>query len=122
MVTAKKNGTAVITVTTEEGSFTAACQVTVTEEEVVVTEGWKKDAKGWWYQNADGTYPKNQWKKIGGKWYHFDKNGYMQTGWYQEGNTYYYLKKDGSMAADEWVDNGKYYVDSSGHWIKGAKK
>ena len=85
------------------------------------TDGtWKKDSKGWWYQNADGTYPKNQWKKISGKWYHFDENGYMQTGWYQEGNTYYFLKSDGSMACDEWVENGKYYVDPDGKWVKGA--
>ena len=84
------------------------------------TGSWKKDSKGWWYQNADGTYPKNQWKKIGEKWYHFDAGGYMQTGWYKEGSVYYYLKADGSMAVDEWVENGKYYLDSNGHWVKDA--
>lgn len=83
----------------------------------MIIAGWKQDTKGWWYQNADGTYPKDAWKKIGSKWYHFDKNGYMQTGWYKEGNYYYYLKADGSMAADEYVENGKYYIDSNGHWV-----
>ena len=86
-----------------------------------VTSGtWKKDSKGWWYQNADGSYPKNQWKKIGQKWYRFDANGYIKTGWYKEGNVYYYLKSDGSMACDEWVDNGKYYIDANGHWVEDA--
>ncbi|MBQ3665569.1 MAG: leucine-rich repeat protein [Lachnospiraceae bacterium] len=84
--------------------------------------GWKQDKNGWWYQNPDKTYPKNQWKKIDGKWYHFDANGYMQTGWYKEGETYYYLKKDGSMACDEWVENDKYYLDANGKWIKGKVK
>ncbi len=84
-----------------------------------ITEGWKQDRKGWWYQNADGTYPKNAWKQIGGKWYHFDASGYMQTGWYQEGNAYYYLKSNGAMAADEWVENGKYFVGSDGKWVPG---
>ena len=83
---------------------------------------WKHDQNGWWYQNADKTYPKNQWKKIDGKWYHFDENGYMQTGWYKEGSTYYYLKSDGSMACDEWVENDKYYLDANGKWIKGKAK
>ena len=86
-----------------------------------VTSGtWKKDSKGWWYQNADGSYPKNQWKKIGQKWYRFDANGYIKTGWYKEGNVYYYLKSDGSMACDEWVSNGKYYIDANGHWVEDA--
>ena len=84
-----------------------------------VEEGWKHDSKGWWYQNADGTYPKNAWKKINGKWYHFDANGYMQTGWYKEGTTYYYLKSNGVMAADEWVEDGKYYIDANGKWVEG---
>ena len=89
---------------------------------VVVTGGWKQDSKGWWYQNADGTYPKNAWKKIDGKWYHFDANGYMQTGWYKEGTTYYYLKSNGAMATDEWVENGKYYIDTNGKWVEGKTK
>ena len=25
---------------------------------------WMHNARGWWYQNADGTYPINQWKYI----------------------------------------------------------
>ena len=82
------------------------------------TGTWKKDSKGWWYQYADGTYPKNAWAKINGKWYHFDASGYMQTGWYKEGNYYYYLKADGSMACDEYVVDGKYYIDSNGHWVE----
>lgn len=88
----------------------------------LVTEGWKKDAKGWWYQNSDGSYPKNQWKKIGKEWYHFDTNGYMQTGWLKLDSFWYYLKDTGAMAKDEWVDNGKSYVDADGKYVPGKVK
>ena len=56
---------------------------------------WKKDAVGWWFQRTDGSYPKNEWKKLyyNGvyRWYHFGANGYMETGWFTDldGNVYY---------------------------------
>ncbi len=40
-------------------------------------EGWQKDSNGWWYRNADGSYPVSTWKEIYGKQYYFDGNGYM---------------------------------------------
>ena len=33
---------------------------------------WKKNDKGWWYEEADGSYPTNAWKLIKDKWYYFD--------------------------------------------------
>ena len=96
--------------------------VVVAQEKEITTYAqseaqWIKDSAGWWYQNADGSYPSNQWQMINGSWYHFDWNGYMQTGWYREGSNVYYLKADGKMAANEWVENGKYYIDANGHWV-----
>lgn len=38
---------------------------------------WKRDAVGWWYQNADGTYKKSEWFLYLGKYYYFDERGYM---------------------------------------------
>ena len=103
-----------------------------------VKEGWVQNSTGWWYRNADGTYPMRAWKKIDGKWYHFDDRGYRQTGWLKLNNTWYYLQTDGvmatgwlkigsyyyyfnsngSMAKDTWI--GNYYVDVSGRWVKDA--
>ncbi len=40
-------------------------------------EGWMQDDAGWWYQNPDGTYPKDTWKEIGGRQYYFGSDGYM---------------------------------------------
>lgn len=30
---------------------------------------WVKDDKGWRYQNADGTWPKSEWRLINHHWY-----------------------------------------------------
>lgn len=38
---------------------------------------WQKDAKGWWYQNEDGSYARSQWIEDRGKWYYFNSKGYM---------------------------------------------
>ena len=42
-----------------------------------VTEGWVQDSTGWWWRNADESYPMNTWQEIGSKYYYFDGNGYM---------------------------------------------
>ncbi len=77
--------------------------------------GWKSDAHGWWYQESNGSYPKNQWKAIGGAWYYFDSSGYMKTGWLADGKNWYYLGSDGAMRTG-WtqVGNTWYYMNNSG--------
>ena len=64
-----------------------------------VTEGWKQDAAGWWYQNEDGTYVKSEWSWIEGRCYYFNEDGYclqntqtpdgysvdMQGAWIEDG-------------------------------------
>jgi len=93
------------------------------------TGQWIKNDIGWWYRNADGTWPSNTWKQINGKWYHFDRNGYMQTGWILDNGKWYYLdpatgamvtgllkapdgywyyfRADGSMAVGDVTVDGK---------------
>ena len=34
-----------------------------------IVEGWQKDANSWWYQNADGTWAKSEWRLINHHWY-----------------------------------------------------
>lgn len=60
-------------------------------------EGWVQDTTGWWWRNADGSYPVNTWQEIGGKYYYFDGNGYMLS--------------------DTITPDG-YYVNADGVWIE----
>lgn len=100
-------------------------------------ENWRKDSKGWWYQNENGSYEKSSWKWIQSKWYYFDANGYATTGWQNiKGKWYYmnadcamqrgwilvkekwyYLGEDGAMYVNQITPDG-YKVDANGVWIK----
>lgn len=81
-----------------------------------VTEGWKQDAAGWWYQNADGSYPANAWKQVNGKWYYFEANGYMAANKWINGT--YYVGSDGAMLTNTTTPDG-YQVGADGAWIQG---
>ncbi len=93
------------------GSFKTRNRVTAYQ----LKKGWIRDSKGWWYRNANGSYPKNQWKRIGDDWYHFDKYGYMQTGWQKISGKWYYFDEDGEMETGwEKIGNKYYYFDRNG--------
>lgn len=87
-----------------------------------LAEGWKQNSVGWWYQNADGSYPISAWKSIGGKWYYFDERGYMVTGWKVINATWYYMEESGAMKIG-WLElNGQwYYLNESGAMVTGLQ-
>ncbi len=81
---------------------------------------WKKNSKGWWYEDENGWYPKNCWQKIDGKWYYFDSNGYMESNCYRSG---YWLTKSGAWDTaykGSWKKNSKgwWYQDITGWYPK----
>ena len=86
---------------------------------------WKRNSTGWWYVNADGSYPTNKWQKINNVWYYFDSNGYMKANsWHKHSDGYwYYLLPSGAMATG-WVliSNKWYYFKEDGKmatgWVK----
>ena len=91
--------------------------------QVVVIEipikGWQKINNVWYYYNSNGELQTSKWIKSGAKWYYVDQTGAMQTSkWI---GSRYYVKADGSMATSEIVDNGRYYVDGKGIWVKDTK-
>lgn len=81
----------------DDGSYPAVSAETNAETE----SGWKRDSTGWWYKNADGSYPKSTWQQIDGKYYCFNEIGYMLA------NT---VTPDG------------YTVDENGAWIQSIPK
>ena len=74
---------------------------------------WDKSAKK---QEAKSEVKKNGWVKEGNTWYYYENGTLARNKW--AGN--YWLGADGKMATNAWVDNGRYYVDGSGAWVKNA--
>lgn len=81
---------------------------------MAATAQWKRNDRGWWYEEANGSYPTATWKLINNKWYYFDGIGYMaESRWI--GN--YYVGADGAMLVSTVTPDG-YYVDETGKWIE----
>ena len=74
---------------------------------------WDKSAKK---QEVKSEVKKNGWVKEGNSWYYYENGTLARNKW--AGN--YWLGADGKMATNAWVDNGRYYVDGSGAWVKNA--
>lgn len=77
---------------------------------------WCLDQYGWWYQFADGTYPRNCWQCIDNRWYCFNSSGYIRYGWIQYNQNWYYCGPDGALLANTRTPDG-YYVGEGGVWI-----
>ena len=108
----------------------------------VKKNGWVKEGNTWYYYE-NGTLARNKWISstywvgANGEWVKDAKKPEVKkNGWVKESNTWYYyengtlarnkwagnywLGADGKMATNAWVDNGRYYVDGSGAWVKNA--
>jgi len=78
------------------------------QEAAPAPEGWVHDAAGWWWRNADGTWPTMCWKLINHHWYLFGASGYMLTGWVQWNGEktgtgdWYYLEESGEYTGACW--------------------
>ena len=77
-------------------------------------EAWVRDAKK--PEAAKPVEKKQGWVKEGNTWYYYENGILARNKW--AGN--YWLGADGKMATNSWVDNGRYYVDGSGAWVKNA--
>ena len=78
------------------------------------------DGNGVWVRNAQKPVEKKQgWIKEGSAWYYYENGALARNKWI---SGKYWLGADGKMATSSWVDNGRYYVDSNGAWVKDAKK
>ena len=92
---------------------------------MAATQGWKQNSKGWWYQNADGSYPANKWSQINGKWYYFDANGYMLANkWVKDkAGKWYFVGANGAMKTNSWAQDSKglwYWLTDDGSMFEGG--
>ena len=92
----------------------------------MVTSSWVDngryyvDGNGVWVRNAQKPVEKKHgWIKEGNAWYYYENGALARNKWI---SGKYWLGADGKMATSSWVDNGRYYVDSNGAWVKDAKK
>lgn len=81
--------------------------------------GWIKDGYGWWYKNADGSYPTSTWKYINKAWYWFNAKGYAVTGWQYINKRWYYFNSNCQML-EGWIkykDNWYYLRAKDGDMV-----
>lgn len=88
------------------------------DDSPAVSGRWVQDARGWWYQYNNGTWPREQWAYLtyGDRysWYFFDEDGYMKDGWIFWNGNWYYLHKNpdgtrGHMCVGWQQIEGKWY-------------
>lgn len=92
------------------GTLALSCLLTFTS----YAGEWKQDAKGWWYQNDNGSYKVNEWftDPVDGGTYHFDTFGYINTGKsYIDGKWYYFLES-GALGGNGVLESGEIVTDS----------
>ena len=75
---------------------------------------WDKSAKK---QEVKSEVKKNGWIKEGSAWYYYENGTLARNKWI---SSTYWVGADGKMATNSWADNGRYYVDGSGAWVKNA--
>lgn len=83
---------------------------------------WQQDARGWVYQNSDGTYVTSNWVLHNGAYYYMNSAGVMQSNcWISWNGNWYWLDANGVMVHDCALNiNGKWYrFNSSGAMIRG---
>lgn len=74
--------------------------------------GWKKNKKGYRWQNKDGSYlKKTGWVTLGGKRYYLKEGGYRKEGILKYNKKYYYLSP--SLTYGTKKVNGKTYLFDS---------
>lgn len=79
------------------------------------TGKWIKDKVGDWWQDPDGSYPRNCWRKIAGTFYWFNEKGYVvQNQWIQYQGNFYWLNGTGGMRTGWNKIDGEWYFLNDG--------
>lgn len=86
--------------------------------------GWRQNEYGWWWEEADGSFPKKCWKKINNEWFRFDERGYcLINRWFYDGKYWFYLDKRGATVTGwNFINHRWYFFDKDGYMITGWVK
>ena len=85
--------------------------------------GWQSledeaGARRYWYMEADGSFPQQNWLQVDGGWYFFDAEGYLMTSVYVKwGSDTYYVDENGRMITEGKAPDGQLTgVDGKLRW------
>lgn len=79
--------------------LTAILTLTVSTVSYAYAGEWKQDARGYWYQNDDGSFQTGWFQDGDGKWYYLDlQSGYMLANTMTPDG--YFLSADGSWTGE----------------------
>ena len=87
---------------------------------------WILDAVGWWYRNADNSYPYGTWAYLyystnNYKWYHFNVQGYMETGWFMDVDGHRYYLHPVSDGTQGYMYTGWHQIDGNWYYFTETK-
>ncbi len=96
------------------------------ENNVKLTNQWKKDSTGWCYLGADGYMLTNKWVKDSIGWCYVGSNGYMvYNKWVKDSIGWCHVGANGYMVYNKWVKDsiGWCHVGANGYmeynkWVK----
>ena len=84
--------------------LSAAALVALGASMTSMAAGWVQQDGLWYYENANGDYATDEWKRSGDNYFYLGWDGYMLTNQLvQHGDNYYYVDANGAMVKNQWV-------------------
>ena len=112
----------------------AAALVALGASMTSMAAGWVQENGLWYYENANGDYVTDEWKRSGDNYFYLGWDGYMLTNQLvQHGDNYYYVDANGAMVKNQWVavaaddsessdvDHRWYYFGSTGRAYRSSQ-
>ncbi len=83
---------------------------------------WVQDATGWWYKNADGTWPAGAWVQLTwngvSSWYRFNDAGYMVAGWFLDADGNWYFLHNASDGTQGYMYTGWHQINGAWYYFR----
>ena len=83
---------------------------------------WVQDESGWWYRNADGTWPASTWLRLTwngvSNWYYFNAAGYMASGWVLDADQNWYFLHNIADGTQGHMYTGWHEIDGAWYYFR----